>query len=217
MPSRPSPLPPSREVTQLLLETLNVHQAICPLLINPKDDIKNVDQLGTLDYISLLVATVETSLDSSLRCRRTHQQHVSRSKLSLQQRVERIQDRYGLKECPQYERPDLTASQAFIQLQRYESLSADYENWSPDELLDESPLHALCFASRAFGALGYKLPPDMSHEDSCLPLLIPLYDWHDRRPLGIMKNRCKQHIEELFHTYDSILLEEPDQVGAPEE
>jgi hypothetical protein len=91
-------------------------------------------------------------------------------------------------------------------LQHYESLSADYKNWSPDEPLDEPPLHALSFASRAFGGLCCKLPPDMSHEDPCLPLLIPLYDWHDRHLKGIMENHCKQDIDNLFFTYASIPL-----------
>ncbi|RSL81571.1 hypothetical protein BHE90_016948 [Fusarium euwallaceae] len=216
-PNRPSPLTPGCEEDWLLPKALNVHQAIFPHLISPKDDIEKLNQLGTLEYISTLVEAAENSLDSSPGYKLTHQERVSRSKLSLQQRVERIQDRYGLKECPQYERPDLTASQAFIQLQRYESLSADYENRSPHELIDEPSLHALCFASRAFGALCYKLPPDMSRKDLCLSLLIPLYDQHCQRPMGILKNHYKQDLRTLFQGYDSILPQEPDQVGAPEE
>ncbi|RSL52210.1 hypothetical protein CEP51_015096 [Fusarium floridanum] len=179
IPNRPSPLTLGREDTRLLLETLNVHQAIFPLPISPKDDVKNLDQLGPLKYISMLVVAVENSLDASSRRTLTRQQRDSRSNLPLQQRVESIQNRCDLIECPQHERPDLTDSQALNVLQHdgslgadYESLIADYENRSPD---GPPPISASIFASRAFGGLYHKLPPDVSHEEPCLPLLISVY------------------------------------------
>ena len=186
------------ETCRLLLETLNAHQAATKRPINPENDIKNLEQLGASNYILQLIMEAEKPL-----------RWPSESTLTLQQRVERIQAYYGLKECPQHERPDLTASQALIQLQHSESLSADYENWSPDESLDEPPLHALFFASRAFGGLCCKLPPDMSHEDPCLPLLIPLCNWHDRHLKDTMKNQYKQDIEDLSLTYASIPFKRP--------
>ncbi|KAJ4178783.1 hypothetical protein NW767_014776 [Fusarium falciforme] len=206
MSRRPSSVPPSCEVTdRLLLETLNAHQAATQRTINPKDDTKNLGRLAISHYILKLLEDAESTLPLPSTCG-----------LTLEQRVKRIQDHRNMRECPQHKRPDVTASQALIQLQHYENLSADYENWSPDEPLDELPLHALCFASRAFGALYYKLPPDMSHEDPCLPLLIPLYDWHYWCLMGIMKNHYEQGIEDLFFTYGLIPPKEPDQVGAPE-
>ncbi|RMJ04966.1 hypothetical protein CDV36_014365 [Fusarium kuroshium] len=192
------------EMYRLLLETLNAHQAATQRTINPKDDTKNLRRLAISHYILKLLEDAESTLPLPSSCG-----------LTLEQRVKRIQDHLNMRECPQPKRPDVTASQALNQLQHYKNLGADYENWSPDEPLDEPPLHALCFASRAFGALHYKLPPDMSHEDPCLPLLIPLYNWHYWH-LIIMKNHHEQCTEDLFFTYGLIPLKETDQVGAPE-
>ncbi|KAI8710502.1 hypothetical protein NCS52_01567300 [Fusarium sp. LHS14.1] len=193
------------ETYRLLLETLNAHQAATQRTINPNDDTKNLGRLAISHYILKLLEDAESTLLLPSSCG-----------LALEQRVKRIQGHRNMRECPQHKRPDVTASQALLHLRRYESLNADYENGSPDEPPDEPPLHSLCFASRAFGALYYKLPPDMSHEDPCLPLLIPLYDWHYWCLIGIMKNHYEQGIEDLFRNYDSILPKEPDQVGAPE-
>ncbi|KAH7237843.1 hypothetical protein B0J15DRAFT_503008 [Fusarium solani] len=203
IPNLPSPLTLGCEETRLLLETLNVHQAIFPLPISPKDDVKNLEQLGPLKYISMLVVAVENSLDSS-----------SRHTLTRQQRVKSIQNRCGLIECPQHERPDLTDSQALDVLQHdgslgadYESLIADYENRSPD---GPPPIGASIFTSRAFGGLYHKLPPDVSYEEPCLPLLISVYREHHRR----LEYCCKWETQSLLHTYDSIRSRNSDQVSA---
>ncbi|KAJ4178583.1 hypothetical protein NW767_014832 [Fusarium falciforme] len=193
------------ETYRLLPETLNAHQAATQRTINPNDDTKNLRRLAISHYILKLLEDAESTLSLPSSCG-----------LTLEQRVKRIQGHRDMREYPQYERPDLTASQALIQLQHSESLSADYENWSPNEPLDEPRLYALCFASRAFGALYYKLPPDISHENPCLPLLIQLYDWHYWCLMDIMKNHYKQGIEDLFFTYGLISPKEPDQGGAPE-
>ncbi|KAJ3454882.1 hypothetical protein MRS44_013482 [Fusarium solani] len=215
-PNRPSPLTLGRKENRLLLETLNVHQFIFPFPISPKNDVENLKQWGVLEYISMLVVDVENSLDSSSRHTLTRQQRDSRSELPLQQRVERIQNRCGLIECPQHERPDLTDSQALDVLQQdgslgadYESIIADYENRSPD---GPPPISASVFASRAFGGLRYKLPPDVSREEPCLPLLIPVYREHQ----GRLKSYYKWENRSLFRAYDSISSRNSDQVSAPE-
>ncbi|RSL76217.1 hypothetical protein CEP52_017801 [Fusarium oligoseptatum] len=189
--SNSSPPPSNHEVTWLLLETLNTHQAATKRPISPENDIQNLEQLGTSDYILTLLKEVEPTLPSP----------PSRN-LTLERRVKRIQDHYQLAECPQYERPNLKASEALIQLQHSQSLSADYENWSPDEPRDEAPLHALFFASRAFGGLCCKLPPDMSHEDPCLLLLVPLCERHDQLLNNTLKSHDKQDTKDLFLIYD---------------
>ncbi|KAJ3454317.1 hypothetical protein MRS44_018211 [Fusarium solani] len=192
------------ETYRLLLKTLNAHQAATQRTINPEDDTKNLRRLAISHYILKLLEDAESTLPLPPSC-----------SLTLEQRVKRIQGHYHMVECPQYERPGLTASQALIQLQHSESLSADYENWSPDEPLDEPRLHALFFASRAFGGLCCQLPPNISHEDPCLPLLISLYDWHDRHLKNTMKSHYKQDIENLFCTYASIPFKRPDQASTP--
>lgn len=179
------------ETCRLLLETLNAHQAATRRIINPKDDTENLERLATSHYILKLIEDAESTFPLS-----------SSYGLMLEERVKRIQDILNMWECPQPERPNVTASQALIQLQRSESLSADYKNWSPDEPIDEAPLHVLFFASRAFGGLSCKLPPNINHKDPCLSLLVLLYDRHDQLLNNTLKNHDKQDTKDLFLTYE---------------
>jgi hypothetical protein len=205
MSRRPSSVPPNCKVTnRLLLKTLNAHQAATQRTINPKDDTENLERLGISHYILKLLEDAESALPLP----------PSRG-LTLEQRVKRIQGHHKMRECPQHKRPDVTASQALIRLQHdeilgadYESLIADYENRSPD---GPPPIGASIFASRAFGGLYHKLPPDVSHEEPCLPLLISVYREHHRR----LEYCCKWETQRLLHTYDLMRSGNPGQVSAP--
>ncbi|RSL45449.1 hypothetical protein CEP54_014259 [Fusarium duplospermum] len=135
MPSRPSPSPSNDGVTWLLLETLNAHQAATQRPINPEGDIKNLEQLGTSGFILTLLEDAESTLPSP-----------SKSTLTPQQRVERIQAHCGLEECPQNEQPKPKTSTALIEPQSYNQPSTDYKNQD----LREFPADVLFLVSRMF-------------------------------------------------------------------
>lgn len=99
----------------LLLEMLGLHQAVLKLPIDPRVDINNLRRLGVRRYTLQLVVTADSALGLS-----------PASTLALERRVELIQDRCGLRECPQHERPNLTTRDALIGLQRYDNLRTDY-------------------------------------------------------------------------------------------
>ncbi|KAM6504726.1 hypothetical protein FSOLCH5_15506 [Fusarium solani] len=99
----------------LLLEMLGLHQAVLKPPIDPRVDINNLRRLGVRRYTLQLVVAAESALGLS-----------PASTLALERRVELIQDRCGLRECPQHERPNLTTRDALIELQRYDNLRTDY-------------------------------------------------------------------------------------------
>ncbi|KAI8710231.1 hypothetical protein NCS52_01593300 [Fusarium sp. LHS14.1] len=188
MPSQPSPSPSNCEVIWLLLEALNAHQAATKRPISPENDIQNLEQLGTLGYILTLLKEVEPTPPLP-----------PESTLTLQQRVERIQACYGLKECPQDKRPSPTTSKALIEPQNYDQPSTNHTNLG----LDELHIGALFFTSRVFGHLFHKLPLGMGGEELSRSSLISLS----------MKAKYEWELMSLEHTYDSIPSKGPGRGG----
>ncbi|KAI8648155.1 hypothetical protein NCS56_01547700 [Fusarium sp. Ph1] len=139
---------------------LHAHQAATQRPINPEGDIKNLERLGTSGFILTLLEDAESTLPLP-----------SKSTLTPQQRVERIQTSYGLKECPQNERPKPTTSKALIEPQSYNQPSTGYTNPG----LDELSIDALFFTLRTFGHLFRKFPLGMGDEEPSQSSLISLY------------------------------------------
>ncbi|KAJ4195492.1 hypothetical protein NW759_016448 [Fusarium solani] len=140
---------------------LGLHQAVLNPPIDPRADINILRRLGVRRCTLQLVVAAEGALSLSLA-----------STLTLKRRVELIQDRCGLRECPQHERPNLTTRDALIELQRYNSLRTYYMRWAGKGFAG----CAFVFGLRAYGGLHYKPPPGMSYTDPHLALLIPLYE-----------------------------------------
>ncbi|RSL42966.1 hypothetical protein CEP54_015288 [Fusarium duplospermum] len=187
MPSRPPLVPLEFEVTWLLLEASNAHQAAFRETIRPEVEVNRLSLLGTSNYILELVEDVETALNLS-----------PESTLTPQQRVERIQARSNLR---QYERPKPTTSKALTEPQSSHKPSTNSKNRG----LDELPTDVLFLVSRVLGHQCYKLPPDMSGEDAYISSLI----LHYLKAKDTLEFRC-------LYTHDSITSEKPDQLSAPE-
>ncbi|RMJ05323.1 hypothetical protein CDV36_014006 [Fusarium kuroshium] len=140
---------------------LGLHQAVLNPPIDPRADINALRRLGVRRCTLKLVVSAESALSLS-----------PASTLTLERRVELIQDRCGFRECPQHERADLTTGDAIIELQRYDSLRTNYMRWACKGFAG----CAFVFGLRAYGGLHYKCPPGMSYTNPHLPLLIPLYE-----------------------------------------
>ncbi|RTE70378.1 hypothetical protein BHE90_015224 [Fusarium euwallaceae] len=140
---------------------LGLHQAVLNPPIDPRADINALRRLGVRRCTLKLVASAESALSLS-----------PASTLTLERRVELIQDRCGFRECPQHERADLTTRDAIIELQRYDSLRTNYMRWACKGFAG----CAFVFGLRAYGGLHYMCPPGMSYTNPHLPLLIPLYE-----------------------------------------
>ncbi|KAF4470075.1 hypothetical protein FALBO_3020 [Fusarium albosuccineum] len=142
-------------LTRPVLKVIGLHEAFCGAHTEPQSHVDKLHALGSEEFILQLLPPIAESLG-------LHLQPV----ITLEQLIQLAEQHCHLRECPQYERPnvdnsDLSLWVSLCELQCYKSLQADYRSW-PREDFDS---YALIFASQAFGRLHYMLPAKMNLDE----------------------------------------------------